>query len=128
MPKSTVSTVLSKWKLHGILETKEPGHRPLKLSARACCDLGRYVASERRQTLAMLAKKFAVHRNTIRNYIRRLGFGNRIARRKLFLSIQHRAIRLKFARKHRHWTEEDWKNVIWTDELSFELGKASRQI
>ena len=76
----------------------------------------------------MLAAQFHVHRNTIRTYIRRLGFGNQIARRKPYLTIDHRAKRLAFARKHRHWTEEDWKNVIWTDESSFELGKTSRQI
>jgi len=35
---------------------------------------------------------------------------------------------LAFAKKYRHWTESDWKNVIWTDESSFELGKTSQQI
>ena len=30
--------------------------------------------------------------------------------------------RLKFAREHEHWTLEDWKNVIWSDETSIILG------
>ncbi len=30
--------------------------------------------------------------------------------------------RLQFALRHQHWTLEDWKNVIWTDEASVLLG------
>jgi hypothetical protein len=76
----------------------------------------------------MLADRFHVHRNTIRTYIRKLGFRNRIARQKPYLTIAHKVKRLAFAKEHRHWTENDWKNVIWTDESSLELGKMSRQI
>ena len=27
----------------------------------------------------------------------------------------------RFAKEHKHWTMEQWKLVIWSDELSFEL-------
>jgi hypothetical protein len=64
----------------------------------------------------------------MRKYIRKLGFGNRIASRKPYLNVVHKATRLAFARKYKHWTEEDWYKVIWTDESSFELQKNSRQI
>jgi transposase len=30
--------------------------------------------------------------------------------------------RLKWCLEHAHWTLEDWKNVIWTDETSVQLG------
>jgi transposase len=95
-------------------------------------DLARLVRDDRQQTLAMLADRFHVHRNTIRTYIRKLGFRNRIDRQKPYLTIAHKAKRLTFAKpnckEHRHWTENDWKNVIWTDESSFERGKMSRHI
>ena len=29
--------------------------------------------------------------------------------------------RLQFAKRHAHWTVEDWAQVIWTDEMSVEL-------
>jgi len=61
-------------------------------------------------------------------HICKLGFRNRIAHKKFYLSIDHRAKRLAFAKEYRHWTESDWENVIWTNESSFELGKTSRQI
>jgi len=28
---------------------------------------------------------------------------------------------LVWAKEHRHWTEEDWKKVFWTDESKFEV-------
>ena len=31
--------------------------------------------------------------------------------------------RLQFALRHKDWTIEDWKNVIWTDETSVVLGQ-----
>ena len=29
--------------------------------------------------------------------------------------------RLRWAKEHRHWTEEDWKRVLWTDESKLEV-------
>src|SRR4029434_2663294 len=29
--------------------------------------------------------------------------------------------RLICAKEHRHWTEEDWKKVLWTDKSKFEV-------
>lgn len=128
MPRSTVSTILTKWRTTGCLKTKKPKPRPSKLSKRALRDLGRLIHGDRHLTLAALAATFGVCRTTIRAYIRKLGFCNRVAARKPFLSVSHRMQRLQFARAYRHWMAEDWKHVIWTDESSFELGKNSRQI
>jgi len=128
MPRSTVSTVLTKWRKFGCISTGKPKPRPSKLSARSLRDLGRLILQDRRLSLAALAGTFGVHRNTIRRHVRLLGFGNRVAARKPYLSVPHRKQRLAFARKYRHWTVEDWKNIIWTDESSFELGKDCRRI
>ena len=57
-----------------------------------------------------------------------IGFCNRVAVKKPFLSQKHKADRLAFAKEHKHWTTSDWRNVIWTDETSFETGKRSRQV
>jgi hypothetical protein len=37
------------------------------------------------------------------------------------LNEKMRAARLEFCQLYRHWTLEDWKNVIWTDETSVVL-------
>jgi transposase len=44
------------------------------------------------------------------------------------LTAVHIARRLAFAKKYQSWTLEQWRNVLWTDESSFEKGKASRRI
>ena len=37
------------------------------------------------------------------------------------LTEKQRAHRLKFAREHLHWSEEEWRKVVWSDESPFEL-------
>lgn len=126
MPRSIVSTVLTKWKKFGCITTGKP--RLPKLCDRALRKLGRLINQDRRLTLVALVGKFQVHRHTIRRYIHGLRFENRVAPRKPYLSPDHRKRRLAFARKYRLWTAEDWKNIIWTNESSFGLWKDSRRI
>ena len=57
-----------------------------------------------------------------------LGFNNRVAVKKPFLSDTHKERRLRFAKEHESWTVDEWRNILWTDELSFEIGKNSRQV
>jgi len=44
--------------------------------------------------------------------------GNLVAKKKKkpALNATHRCNRLRWAIEHRHWTVEDWKSVIWSDE------------
>ena len=49
-------------------------------------------------------------------------------KKKPFLSARHRQQRLTFALKHREWTVEDWKRVIWSDETKINrFGSDGRQ-
>ena len=47
--------------------------------------------------------------------------------RKPFVNSRNQAIRLKFARDHLHWSVEDWKKVLWTDESPYVLRCMIRQ-
>jgi hypothetical protein len=38
-------------------------------------------------------------------------------KKKPLLSIKHRQRRLAIALAHQYWTVEDWKHVIWSDEM-----------
>jgi len=82
------------------------------ISDRALHNLAYDIHQDRRQMLAALAANYKIHRHTIHTYLRRLDFGNYIALRKPYLSPIYRAIRLAFACKYRHWTEQDWYNII----------------
>ena len=80
MSRSTVSTVLKKYRLTGSMEI-EPSSRPKpQLNTCALQDLARLVCYDRQQTLTLLVGRFYVHKNTIRTYIGKLGFCNRIVR------------------------------------------------
>jgi len=51
-----------------------------------------------------------------------LGYHHRIARCQPFLKKLDRKRRLQFAKRHAHFTVEDWKAFIWTDEMSVKVG------
>jgi transposase len=128
IPCSTISTVIMKWRLTGCMVTQKPGHMPRLLTDHALHDLSRELQRDQCQPIAAKARNFNMARNTIRNYIHKLGFGNRIAPTKPYLHVQHKGKRLEFAKAHVYWSGDDWKKVIWADESSFELAKNSRQI
>jgi transposase len=132
MPPSTVYTVLQNFRLRGtVVSPKSPG-RPRKLTNRNMRHLERVLHDDRRIPLMEITNQMAdiakVSCRTVRNALNDLGYRNRVAAKKPFLIKKHKVDRLAFAKQHRNWTEEDWKNIIWTDESCFEVGKNSRQI
>uniref|UniRef100_A0A8C7GVD1 Transposase Tc1-like domain-containing protein n=1 Tax=Oncorhynchus kisutch TaxID=8019 RepID=A0A8C7GVD1_ONCKI len=67
-----------------------------------------------------------VTKPTISNTLRHQGLKSCSARRVPLLKPVHVQARLKFAREHLDDPEEDWENVIWSDETNIELfGKNS---
>ncbi|KAJ4943684.1 hypothetical protein JOQ06_006182 [Pogonophryne albipinna] len=62
-----------------------------------------------------------VTKATISNTLRRQGLKSCSARRVPLLKPVHVQARLKFAREHLDDPEEDWENVIWSDETKMEL-------
>ena len=55
------------------------------------------------------------------------GYFRRVARKKPFLDAAKKAKRLAWALAHEHWTIEDWRRVIWTNESYIRLnGKGGR--
>lgn len=57
-----------------------------------------------------------VSASTMKRALRRIGYKPKVVRRKATMTKEHKRRRLAFAKKHRHWTVEDWKRVIFTDE------------
>ncbi len=62
-----------------------------------------------------------VTKATISNTLRRQGLKSCSARRVPLLKPVHVQARLKLAREHLDDPEEDWENVIWSDETKIEL-------
>ena len=59
----------------------------------------------------------------IRATLRRLGYKRCIARRKPLLSQRNRALRLRFAQEHLHWTQRQWDEILWSDETWITHGR-----
>src|SRR5690554_6155678 len=51
------------------------------------------------------------------NNLRNIGIHSRKKAKKPFLSRRHKLERLKWAKAHQHWTVDDWKRVIFSDEI-----------
>ena len=66
-------------------------------------------------------EKIEVSANTIRRVLKRNGLRSRVKQKKPLLSKKHRKSRLTFAKKYQHWTVEDWKKVVWSDESKFQI-------
>ena len=63
----------------------------------------------------------AVSGRTVRRRLVTAGLRARIPRKKPFLNPAQRLKRLQWAKKHVNWTNEQWKNVLWSDETRISI-------
>lgn len=66
--------------------------------------------------------------STVKRRLREVGLNGRVAVKKPLLRKANVKKRLKWARKHKNWTVEDWKKVLWSDESKFEVFGSKRRI
>ena len=106
--------------------------RPVKLNPRDVRHLVRAVTSSkdgRQASYMKIAKDLGIQASmsTIRKALRKAGFRRCVACPKPLVSWINRRKRLKWAREHLSWQEEDWLRIIFTDESTFETGQRARQ-
>ncbi len=124
MKKSTVGAIIRKWKTYKTTDNLPRSGAPLKISPRGVKMITRTVSKNPRTTRGDLVNDLQragtkVTKATISNTLRR-------ARHVPQLKPVHVQAHLKFAREHLDDPEEDWENVIWSDETKIELfGKSS---
>jgi len=58
---------------------------------------------------------------TAANTLRSMGFSAGIKKKKPFLKQKNQKARLAWAKRHQHWTVEDWKRVIFSDETKINV-------
>lgn len=77
------------------------------------------------QRLVQDVEKVRVHTRTIRNYLDMKAY---VVRKQLELSKDDKKARYQFAKDHLHWTVDQWKNVIFSDEMFVKMvGSFGRQ-
>ncbi|KAK3532259.1 hypothetical protein QTP86_013470, partial [Hemibagrus guttatus] len=129
--KSTVGAIIRKWKTYKTTDNLPRSGAPCKISPRGVKMITRTVSKNPRTTRGDLVNDLQragtkVTKATISNTLRRQGLKSCSARRVPLLKPVHVRARLKSAREHLDDPEEDWENVIWSDETKIELfGKNS---
>ncbi|KFM62309.1 Transposable element Tcb1 transposase, partial [Stegodyphus mimosarum] len=63
----------------------------------------------------------SVSSRTIRRRLTDVGLRGRIPRKKPYLNFQQRKKRLQWAKEHINWTDDQWSQVIWSDETKISL-------
>src|SRR5213080_3478670 len=110
--------------------TVAKGGRPSSLTATDCRWLVRMITSGQADNAAELAKSLGkkVSKDTIRRALKTSGMKSVIKKKKPKLTAKHIQSRLEFATCYQHWTVDDWKRVIFSDETKINrLGSDGRQ-
>ena len=59
--------------------------------------------------------------STVRRELHEMGFHGRAAAHKPKITMRNAKRRLEWCQAHRHWTLEQWKHVLWSDESRFTI-------
>ncbi len=115
VPKSTVASIILKWKTFGTTRTLPRAGRLAKLSYRG----------RRAQRSLWLSSKDAFGRScrksTITAALHQSGLYGRVARRKPLLCARHMKARMEFAKKHLKDSKMVTNKILWSDETKIEL-------
>jgi transposase len=66
--------------------------------------------------------------NTVRRVLKKNGLHSAQKIKKPMLSLRHRNARMEFAIRHKDWTIDDWRKVVWSDESKINrLGSDGRE-
>ena len=119
IPLSTISRYCQK---HRPNLPKSSGGRPSKLTEANVKYAHRLICSGKIDTAVQATKILKTVTNqpisaeTVRQHLKKIGMKAVVKAKKPCLEPRHRRERLHFAHRHKDWTVEDWKRVIWSDE------------
>lgn len=81
-------------------------------------DIGELLTLRDGQDLVHRVKGVHVDKESIRNYLKQEGLRGYVQRKKRDLTEDQIAVRYQFAKDHLHWTVDDWKHVMFSDETA----------
>jgi transposase len=112
---------------------KPASGRPAKLTATDKRGLVRMITSGKADNAVQITRELKngtnieVGTSTVRRVLKEAGLTAVVKQKKPRLLPRHIRQRLDFALRHQHWTVEDWKRVIWSDETKINrLGSDGR--
>lgn len=127
IPRTTVASIVQKYKKTGNLANKKGQGRKRKTTERIDRAIVRKILANRKQSAVKIAYEIEnefnvkLHPQTIRNRIKSMGYHGKIAVKKPFISAKNKQIRLRWARDKINWSIDQWKRIIWSDETKILL-------
>jgi len=128
---ATISRLRSQ---HRPLLSKPSGGHPTKLSSANIQHAVHLITSGKVETAVEVTRTLKsiinqpLSTQTVCNSLKVAGMRAVVKKKKPLLRPHHRRDRLDFALKHQHWTVEDWKKVVWSDETKINrLGSDGRK-
>ncbi len=121
VPKSTVASIILKWKTFGTTRTLHRAGHPAKLSYRGRRSLVREVKKNPKITVAKLQRciremRESCRKPTINAALHQSGLYGSVARRKPLLSARHMKACMEFAKKHLKDSKMVTNKILWSDE------------
>ncbi len=117
-PKSTVASIILKWKTFGTTRTLLRAGRPAKLSYQGRRAFSLTVAELQRCIREMGE---SCRKSTITAALHQSGLYGRVARRKPLLRARHMKACMEFAKKHPKDSKMVTNKILWSDETKIEL-------
>ena len=134
VPRCCVRNAIIKLKNQGDFADSKRSGRPKKISVRGERELKRLTRGENRLSVAQITRDLnvgltePVSRETVRRYLKRLGYEYAVKIKKPFLTKKHWAARVQWCHQHLHLTEEDWRKVAFSDESTFYVLKRKNHV
>lgn len=132
--KCCVYNAVKKYENTGDFVDKHRSGRPPKLGERELRHLKRLVTSDNRLSCSKITSELneslnkPVSRRTVFNYLKKLGYEYKVKVKKQLLTTEHRKKRIAWCKKYAHFTNEDWRNVIFSDESTFYVLQRKNQV
>ena len=132
VPRSSVATIVQKYKKTKTIQNAARSGRPKKFDDRSLRHLEREVtknATARSATLSKITEDLQIEASlrTVRRELAKLNIHSRIASPKPFVSEVNRKKRLEWCIERQDWSEKDWEGIVWSDECSVEVGHSRRK-
>uniref|UniRef100_A0A673XUI6 Transposase Tc1-like domain-containing protein n=1 Tax=Salmo trutta TaxID=8032 RepID=A0A673XUI6_SALTR len=134
LPQSTISAVIVKWKHLGATTAQLRSGRPQKLTERDRQVLKRIVRKNHLSSVATQTTEFQTASGSnvstiiVSRELHKMGFHGRAATHKPKITMRNAKRRLEWCKACRHWTLEQWKRVLWSNESRFTIWQSDRQI
>lgn len=130
---STVRNIINKYKLSKRIADLPRSGRPKKLSYRDVSKIARQVKKNPGASAVKIAEDISneggmkVSASTIRRALHSEGLHSRVPRKKPLIFARNKSRRLKFATENVSRSQNDWNDVMFSDESKFEIFASRRK-